>query len=132
MSWTLGTAQQLAAQIVEGGNALPGTKFLIDVMQHAQNAPYCQLATVFGDDGRTLCSTRDVAQARRFATIDAAVREAQRIARTAGYEGDHRWTGSADSLPCMPTIEIRVISWAIPGPHPSRKHRPQRPARHVA
>lgn len=108
-SASLGTAQQLAALIVEGDNAFPGPRFVIEVFQHATKDMHARLSVTWQDERRVLCSTRDVATARQFATIDAALREAQRIASRAGREPDHRWTGQAERLPAMPEIVIQVI-----------------------
>lgn len=103
MSYLLATTQQLAAIIVEGGDAFPGPKFIIQGTRSAW-----RLEVVSGDHMYVLCSTRDVASARQFTTLEAAVQMAQRIAATAGREQDHGWTGEASRLPMMPIIEVAI------------------------
>lgn len=103
MTMTVGTAQQLAALIVEKGNWYTFPKFVIRGRDGTWG-----LAAIAGDDERHLCSTRDVAQARTFATIEAALRMAQHISGIAGCNKDHGWTEEATRLGVMPTVEIYI------------------------
>ena len=102
----LGTAQQLAALIVQNERA----RFIITAFHDdALMTKGHWLRVQWADDLITLCSTRDVAQPRDFATIDAALNAAKKIAATAGREQDHKWTGEAHRLPPMPEITIEVL-----------------------
>lgn len=105
MSFALGTAQMLAAVIVEGESAFLRPHFAITVHSPRQMA---MLAVIWGEDSRTLCSTRNIAAPREFATVDAAINAAKAIARQAGHADNHAWTGEAESLPVMPEIKIRI------------------------
>lgn len=109
---TLGTAQQLAALIVEAGTSHPGPRFVIqqlgDPTKPGAPGPW-RLRVQWADESRMLCSTRDVAHAREFTTVEAAINAAKKIAATAGHEQDHRWTGEAHRLAAMPEINVELL-----------------------
>jgi len=103
MAQRLATAQQLAAMVVEGADAFPGPRFEIRKMGAGW-----WLMVRHQDEAAVQSSTRNVGAPREYKTIEAAVSTAQQIARLAGLEADHAWTGEADRLGVMPQIELVI------------------------
>lgn len=102
----LGTTQQLAAFIVNNtGGYAPTPHFEIRMLTGAS-----WLVVRYDDAELVLCSARNPGLAREFKTIDAAINTAQHIARLAGLEGDHAWTGEATRLGPMPEIRVTIVS----------------------
>lgn len=97
------SVKQAAAMIVESEGSFPGAKFQVFI-----RGASIQLRVIDGECIGIVCSFREPGQAREFATIDTAVKCAQQIARIAGCESDHGWTGSADRLSVMPQVCVYI------------------------
>lgn len=96
------TTQQMAGMLTEAPKSHPAPKFY--VMQNTSGVSHLRLS--IDNDQWALSATREPRTPRTFATIAAAVRQAQAISIAAGFKDDHEWTGSPQDLPAMPEISV--------------------------
>lgn len=99
------TTKQMAAMLANAPQSHPAPSF--QVMRY--RAGDCHLRLNIDEQAWNLAGTREPGSSRTFATIEAAVRQAQAISLAAGHTDDHEWTGKIDSLPAMPAVSVYLF-----------------------